>query len=56
MIAHGRAALTALKAAEFLAAEHDINAEVVDLRTIRPLDEEAILNSRPQNAPRHLRR
>lgn len=45
LISHGRAVLTALKAAEVLAAEHDINAEVVDLRSIRPLDEEAILNS-----------
>ena len=45
LIAHGRAALTALKAAELLAAEHTISAEVVDLRTIRPLDEEAILAS-----------
>jgi pyruvate dehydrogenase E1 component beta subunit len=45
LIAHGRAALTALKAAELLAAEHDINAEVIDLRSIRPLDEETILNS-----------
>src|SRR5215208_1582038 len=43
LIAHGRAALTALKAAELLAAEHDINAEVLDLRSIRPLDEEAVL-------------
>ena len=45
LIAHGRAVLTALKAAELLAAEHDINAEVIDLRCIRPLDEEAILAS-----------
>ena len=45
LIAHGRAALTALRAAEILAAEHNINAEVVDLRSIRPLDEEAILAS-----------
>jgi pyruvate dehydrogenase E1 component beta subunit len=45
LIAHGRAALTALKAAELLAAEHNINAEVVDLRSIRPLDEDAILAS-----------
>ena len=45
LLAHGRAALTALKAAELLAAEHDISAEVVDLRSIRPLDEEAILAS-----------
>jgi len=45
LIAHGRAALTCLKAAELLAAEHDIQAEVVDLRSIRPLDEETILAS-----------
>jgi len=45
LIGHGRAILTALKAAEILAAEHDINAEVLDLRSIRPLDEEAILAS-----------
>lgn len=44
-IAHGRAVLTALAAAEILATEHGISAEVVDLRSIRPLDEEAILNS-----------
>ena len=45
LIAHGRAVLTALKAAELLAAEHDIDAEVIDLRSIRPLDDEAILAS-----------
>ncbi len=45
LIAHGRAVLTALAAAEILANEHGISAEVVDLRSIRPLDEEAILNS-----------
>ncbi len=45
LIAHGRAALTALRAAEILAAEHNINAEVIDLRSIRPLDEETILAS-----------
>jgi len=45
LIAHGRAVLTALKAAELLAAEHDIDAEVLDLRSIRPLDEEAIYAS-----------
>lgn len=44
-IAHGRAVITALKAAEQLQAEHNISAEVVDLRSIRPLDEEAILKS-----------
>ena len=45
LIAHGRAVLTSLKAAEILASEHGINAEVVDLRSIRPLDEAAILSS-----------
>lgn len=45
IIAHGRAAITSLKAAEILEAEHGISAEVVDLRSIRPLDEEAILAS-----------
>lgn len=45
LIAHGRAVLTALKAAEILESEHQIRAEVVDLRSIRPLDEEAILRS-----------
>lgn len=45
LVAHGRAVLTALKAAELLAAEHDVNAEVIDLRSIRPLDEETIMKS-----------
>jgi pyruvate dehydrogenase E1 component beta subunit len=45
LIAHGRAVLTVLKAAELLEAEHDIHAEVLDLRSIRPLDEEAILRT-----------
>ncbi|MGK0186712.1 MAG: pyruvate dehydrogenase E1 component beta subunit [Verrucomicrobiales bacterium] len=45
LIAHGRCVITCLQAAEVLAAEHGINAEVVDLRSIRPLDEETILKS-----------
>ncbi len=45
LIAYGRAVLTALKAAELLAAEHDIDAEVIDLRSIRPLDDAALLAS-----------
>jgi pyruvate dehydrogenase E1 component beta subunit len=45
IIAHGRAVLTSLKAAEILQAEHDVSAEVVDLRSIRPLDVETILAS-----------
>lgn len=45
LIAHGRAVLTSLAAAERLAADHGICAEVLDLRSIRPLDQEAILDS-----------
>ncbi len=45
IVAHGRAVITSLKAAEILEEEHDIHAEVVDLRSIRPLDEETILES-----------
>ncbi len=45
IIAHGRAVITALTAAEILAAEHDVSAEVVDLRSLRPLDTETILKS-----------
>ncbi|MEM9227325.1 MAG: alpha-ketoacid dehydrogenase subunit beta [Verrucomicrobiota bacterium] len=43
LIGHGRAAITALQAAEVLKSDHDIDAEVLDLRSIRPLDEESIL-------------
>jgi len=45
IIAHGRAVITSLKAAEILQEKHGISAEVVDLRSIRPLDEETILES-----------
>lgn len=45
LIAHGRAVITSLKAAEILKSEHGIDAEVVDLRSIRPLDEQIILES-----------
>lgn len=45
IVAHGRAVITSLKAAEILQAEYGISAEVVDLRSIRPLDEETFLNS-----------
>ncbi len=44
-IGHGRAALTALEAANRLAEECGIQAEVIDLRSIRPLDENAIISS-----------
>jgi len=45
LIAHGRAVLTCLEAAQILQAEHGISAEVVDLRSIRPLDEDTFLQS-----------
>jgi len=45
LIAHGRAVITALEAAEKLQAEHNISAEVVDLRSVRPLDEDTVLSS-----------
>ncbi|MBM4189011.1 MAG: pyruvate dehydrogenase complex E1 component subunit beta [Gemmatimonadetes bacterium] len=44
IISHSKTVGPALKAAESLAAE-GIDAEVIDLRTIRPLDTEAILGS-----------
>ena len=34
-----------LEAAEKLAKDHNINAEVLDLRSLNPLDENAIINS-----------
>ena len=40
-----RQALTAQKAAETLASEHEIEAEVIDPRTLRPLDLDTILES-----------
>jgi pyruvate dehydrogenase E1 component beta subunit len=45
IITHGRSVLHSLAAAEQLQAEHGINVEVLDLRSIRPLDVEAILKT-----------
>lgn len=45
IVSHGRCTIISLQAAEILQEKHGINAEVVDLRSIRPLDEETILNS-----------
>lgn len=44
LICHSKTVSVALKAADQL-AELGVNAEVIDLRTIRPLDTETILNS-----------
>jgi len=43
IIAHGRSVIHALEAAKTLKEEHGIDAEVLDLRSIRPIDEEAII-------------
>jgi len=45
LIAHGPSVLVCLEAAEILESEHGIDAEVVDLRSIRPLDEQTIVDS-----------
>ena len=45
IVTHGRCVILALKAAEILQAEHDLDVEIVDLRSIRPLDEETIIQS-----------
>jgi len=45
IVAHGRATVTSLVAAEQLKRDHGIETEVVDLRSIRPLDEATILES-----------
>lgn len=45
IIAHGRAVLTSLDAAQILKDQYNINADVLDLRSIRPLDIDAILNT-----------
>jgi pyruvate dehydrogenase E1 component beta subunit len=44
LVCHSKTVAVALKAAEQLAA-NEIQAEVVDLRTIRPLDERTVLES-----------
>ncbi|MGH7562115.1 MAG: pyruvate dehydrogenase complex E1 component subunit beta [Gemmatimonadales bacterium] len=44
IVCHSKTVSVALKAAEALAGEN-VNAEVVDLRTIRPLDAETVLRS-----------
>ncbi len=45
LVSHGRCAMIALNAAKILEEEHGISVELVDLRSIRPLDETTILNS-----------
>ena len=45
LVGISRMAETALKGAEMLAEEHDLQAEVIDPRTLRPLDLDTILES-----------
>lgn len=45
IVTYGRSVIHSLKAAEVLAKEHDISVEIVDLRTIRPLDADTVLAS-----------
>lgn len=45
IIAHGRSVIHSLEAAEVLSKEHGIEADVLDLRSIRPLDQDAILDT-----------
>jgi pyruvate dehydrogenase E1 component beta subunit len=45
IVTWGKCLKMALKAAQVLADEHEIDAEVLDLRTLRPLDENAIIES-----------
>jgi pyruvate dehydrogenase E1 component beta subunit len=45
IVTYGRCVLHSLAAAEILAKDHEISVEVVDLRTIRPLDFDTVLAS-----------
>ncbi len=45
IVAHSYAVVRALQVAERLAEEHGVSAEVVDLRTLRPLDFETVAES-----------
>jgi pyruvate dehydrogenase E1 component beta subunit len=45
IVTYGRCVLHSLAAAAILEKEHDVSAEVVDLRSIRPLDIDTVLAS-----------
>jgi pyruvate dehydrogenase E1 component beta subunit len=45
LVAHGYATVRALRVAQRLADEHGVSAEVVDLRSLRPLDVETVAAS-----------
>ena len=45
IVAHGRPVLLSLEVSKILKEKHGIDVEVIDLRSIRPLDEETIIKS-----------
>jgi pyruvate dehydrogenase E1 component beta subunit len=45
LVAHSFAVVRALRVAEALESEHDVSAEVIDLRSLRPLDMETVAES-----------
>jgi pyruvate dehydrogenase E1 component beta subunit len=45
LVAHGYSVVRALRVADRLAASHDVDLEVVDLRSLRPLDVETVAAS-----------
>jgi len=45
IISHGRSVHTALQVAETLSEKHNISAEVLDLRSIRPLDVDSVIDT-----------
>ena len=45
IISHGRSVHTALQVAETLSEKHNISAEVLDLRSIRPLDVDSLIDT-----------
>ncbi len=45
IVTYGRSAMQSLVAAELLEKEHDVSVEIVDLRSIRPLDIDTVLAS-----------
>jgi pyruvate dehydrogenase E1 component beta subunit len=45
IVTYGRSVLHSLAAAEILEEEHELSAEIIDLRSIRPLDIDTVLKS-----------
>jgi len=45
LVSYGKVTKMVLKAAQVLAEQHDVDAEVIDLRSLRPLDLETIITS-----------